>query len=125
MSHSLINLTLPVVIQEIENVLNEYPKDPYQLAFSTHKLRQKLIAHVLSHVPNHYITEEMQKPSNHSRACNSALLEEHLQRKMVIYGSILDILRENTDWLVCNIPLAHTGDPTVVDQLYQTQKLHY
>jgi hypothetical protein len=46
MSHSLINLTLPAVTNEIENVLNEYPEDPYQLAFSIHKLQQKLIAHV-------------------------------------------------------------------------------
>ena len=34
MSHTLINLTLPIVIQEIENVLDEYPEDPYQLGAS-------------------------------------------------------------------------------------------
>jgi len=36
MSHTLINLTLPIVIEEIENVLDEYPENPYQLAFSIH-----------------------------------------------------------------------------------------
>jgi hypothetical protein len=34
MSHELINLILPTVIEEIENALNEYPAHPYQLAFS-------------------------------------------------------------------------------------------
>ncbi|MBW4639606.1 MAG: hypothetical protein KME05_15515 [Gloeocapsa sp. UFS-A4-WI-NPMV-4B04] len=47
MPHELINLTLPVVVAQIENILEDYPESPYQLAFSLPELRHKLIAHVL------------------------------------------------------------------------------
>ena len=53
MSYELINLTLPVVLAEIENVLDDYPENPYQIAFSLPELRQRLVAHVLTHTPNH------------------------------------------------------------------------
>ncbi len=62
MSFELINLTLPLVIQEIEDVLDEYPEHPYQSAFSIHEFRQKLIAHVLSQVPNQYVISGEQPP---------------------------------------------------------------
>jgi hypothetical protein len=34
MSHRSINLTLPIVMQEIEDVLEEYSAHPYHSAFS-------------------------------------------------------------------------------------------
>ncbi|MBN3926095.1 hypothetical protein [Nostoc sp. NMS4] len=99
MSHTLINLTLPIVIQEIENVLHEYPEHPYQFAFSIHELRQKLIAHILSHVPNRYVVEEVQESSSHSKVNYSSPLKERLHLETVVHGSILHVLRENADWL--------------------------
>ena len=33
MGNQRINLTLPIVIDEIENILATYPKSPYQEAF--------------------------------------------------------------------------------------------
>ncbi|MGJ5634777.1 hypothetical protein [Nostoc sp. C057] len=99
MSHTLINLTLPIVIQEIENVLYEYPEHPYQLAFSIHELRQKLIAHILSHVPNRYVVEGVQELSSTPKSRYSFPLQERIQIETVVHGSILHILRENADWL--------------------------
>ncbi|MCW5319431.1 hypothetical protein GTQ43_39495 [Nostoc sp. KVJ3] len=99
MSHTLINLTLPIVIQEIENVLNEYPEHPYQLAFSIHELRQKLIAHILSHVPNRYVVEGVQELSSIPKSGYSLPVQEQIQIETVVHGSILHILRENADWL--------------------------
>ncbi|MEH2381725.1 MAG: hypothetical protein V7K27_23035 [Nostoc sp.] len=99
MSHTLINLTLPIVIQEIENVLDEYPEHPYQLAFSIHELRQKLIAHILSHVPNRYVVEGVQELSSTPKSRYSLPLQERIQIETVVHGSILHILRENADWL--------------------------
>lgn len=55
MKNKLINLTLSIVIDEIENILETYPKSPYQEAFSATGLRQGLVAYVLNHVPNRYI----------------------------------------------------------------------
>ena len=104
MLHGLINLTLPVVIEELEYVLDEYPEHPYQAAFSIPELRQKLIAHILSHVPNRYVVEGAQEPSSNAQVCHSSLLQERLRMEMVIRGSILHILRENVDWLSRHLP---------------------
>ncbi|MBG1260810.1 hypothetical protein [Nostoc commune] len=99
MSHTLINLTLLIVIQEIENVLDEYPEHPYQSAFSIHELRQKLIAHILSHVPNRYVVEGLQELSSTPKSPYSLPIQERIQIETVVHGSILHILRENADWL--------------------------
>jgi hypothetical protein len=99
MSHKLINLTLPIVIEEIENVLDEYPEHPYQLAFSIDELRQKLIAHILSHVPNRYVVQEVEELSSNPKSCYSFSVQERIRIETVVHGSILHILRENADWL--------------------------
>jgi hypothetical protein len=44
MNKQLINVTLSVVTEEIEHILETYPKYPYQQAFSAFELRQDLIA---------------------------------------------------------------------------------
>jgi hypothetical protein len=106
MSYSIINLTLPVVIEELENVLNEYPEHPYQVAFSIHELRQRLIAHILSHIPNRYAVEGIQESYRNSKVRYSSPLQERLHIETVIHGSILHILRENADWLSRNLPPA-------------------
>ncbi len=98
MSYGLVNLTLPAVLQEIEYVLEEYPEHPYQTAFSLPELRQKLVAHVLSNVPNRYGVEGAHEPGKSKVLCSSPL-QERLRTEMVIRASILHILRENADWL--------------------------
>lgn len=98
MSYELINLTLPMVIQEIEDVLNEYPEHPYQIAFSIHEFRQKLIAYVLSQVPNQYAIVEEPAPASRPIR-HSSLIAERLYLETVIRGGILHILRENADRL--------------------------
>jgi hypothetical protein len=86
-------------MQEIEDVLEEYPEHPYHSAFSLPELRQKLVAHILSHVPNRYIVAEEQESSSSSKARYSSPIQERLQREMVVRAGILHILRENADWL--------------------------
>jgi hypothetical protein len=103
MSSKLTNLTLPVIMQEIEDVLYEYPEHPYQSAFSIPELRQKLIAHLLNHVPNRYAAEGLPASSSPTR---SSPLQERLRLEMVVRGSILHILRENADWLNRHLPNA-------------------
>ncbi|PSB12917.1 hypothetical protein C7B69_20960 [filamentous cyanobacterium Phorm 46] len=55
MQKNLVNITLAVVTEEVEIILESYRKYPYQEAFSPSGLRQDLIAYVLSRVPNKYI----------------------------------------------------------------------
>lgn len=106
MSHGLINLTLPVIIQEIEYVLEEYPEHPYQAAFSLPDLRQKLLAQVLSQVPNCHIVERTQEVAGNAKVRHLSLLQERLRMEMIIRGSILHILHENADLLNRYLPNA-------------------
>jgi hypothetical protein len=65
MNKQVINVTLSVVIEEIEHILATYPAYPYQHAFSAPSLRENLIAYVLKRVPNqHVVVEETQSSSN-------------------------------------------------------------
>lgn len=99
MTHELINLTLPVVVREIGDVLEEYPEHPYQFAFSIHEFRQKLIAYVLSQVPNHYAISGEPAPVRRPSSQHVSALSERLYLEMVIRGGMLHILRENADRL--------------------------
>lgn len=58
MSKKLINLTLPIVIEEIEGMLETYPHAPYREILSDPDRREELIAYVLSRVPNTYSVAE-------------------------------------------------------------------
>lgn len=65
MDKQLLNLTLAVVLEEIEYILATYPTYPYQQAFSAAGLRQDLVTYVLSRVPNQYtVVEKTQSSSN-------------------------------------------------------------
>jgi hypothetical protein len=104
MQPGLINLTLPVVIQEIEDVLNEYPAYPYQTAFAIPELRQKLLAYCLSRIPNHYVVEGVQELLSRSNSCYPAPLQERLEIESIVRSGIFHIMRENAHWLTCQLP---------------------
>ncbi len=108
MSYKLINLTLPIVVKEIKNALDDFPEYPYQVAFSLPELRQKLIAHVLSHIPNRYAVEGVHSPPTDPSYPSS--LEQRLYMETVIRGSILHLLRENADLLSRQIPQVENSD---------------
>lgn len=55
MTKSIINLTMPLVVSEIEHVLEGYPHHPYQQAFANPDLHQELIAYVLTHIHSEYV----------------------------------------------------------------------
>jgi hypothetical protein len=104
MLEGLINLTLPVVIQEIEDVLDEYPEHPYHFAFALPELHQKLVAHILSQVPNRYVVKGEQELSADPKSRNPSPLQERLRMEMVVRAGILHILRENAAWLRDRLP---------------------
>ena len=67
MEKKLLNLTLSVVLNKLENILTTYPQYPYQEAFSATGLHQDLVAYVLNRVPNKFTVleeqEELSKPN--------------------------------------------------------------
>jgi hypothetical protein len=101
MSYGLANPASPIVIKEIEKVLDEYSEYPYHAAFLIPELRQQLITHILRTVPNHYTAKGSQNPF---QVRYSSPLQERMRLNMVIRGSILHVLRENANWLSHHLP---------------------
>jgi hypothetical protein len=99
----IINLTLLLVLKEIEDILEDYPEDPYQVAFSIPELRQKLILHVLNQLPSYYaiLEEDQELPSNPKSLYSS--LEEKVCMEILIRESIVELFRENADSISCHI----------------------
>lgn len=96
----IINLTLWLVIKETEDLLEEYPEYPYQMAFSFQELRQKLISSVLNQISDQYyvILEAQQELPKNTQILYGAP-EEQLLLKALIRGNIMNVLRENEEWI--------------------------
>jgi hypothetical protein len=91
------------VLQEIEKVLKDYPEHPYQLAFSIKELRSKLVAHVLRHTANCYSIIGDVPDSTLQDKFRYSSMSERLRLDTLIRGSILHLLRENAEWISCNL----------------------
>ena len=100
MSYELINLTLPVVVAKIEDVLEDYPEHPYRIAFSLPELRQRLLAHVLTRTPNYYaVPGEELTTLKGPKSLYPALTQEQVRMENLIHGGILHLLREHAGWV--------------------------
>ena len=98
------NRIVPIVLTEIESILADYPHYPYQLAFSMPELRQKLIAHVLNHLPNTYTEYKNKKELSRAIQPTSFPWEARIRLENLIRGSIYHVLRENADWVSNHLP---------------------
>ena len=94
MAQKIINLTLPVVIQEIEDIFDGCFYHPYQQAFAIPELRQKLIAYVLSRVRNRYAFIEEEQATISNNICSQ---EQRLHIEAVIQSGIHQVFQENAD----------------------------
>ena len=92
MQKNLVNITLAVVTEEVEIILESYPKYPYQEAFSPSGLRQDLIAYVLSRVPNKYIAIDSGESVSHHRVQVRCSSEQLLHIEDLIHTGIRDLL---------------------------------
>lgn len=99
----IINLTLLLVIQEIEEVLKDYPEHPYQVAFSVPELRNKLTLHVLNQLPNDYIMLEDAEELPVDARFLYASKQEQVRLENLIRRSIVNLVRENADSISCYI----------------------
>lgn len=90
MSKTNVNLTISVVEAEAENLLRSYPYFPYQQAFAAASLRQKLVAYVLSRIPNLYeVIEEQKFPTEEPLHCPP---EQRQQVETLIHRGIQYLL---------------------------------
>lgn len=95
MCKKLVNLTLPLVSEEIENILQSYPEYPHQHIFANPDLRQELIAYVLSHIPNSYATIEESEEISINRTFTFIPSEQQLNLEKWIHLGIDDVMVKN------------------------------
>jgi hypothetical protein len=101
MDKTLVNLTLAVVTEEVENILDSYPRYPYQEAFACSGLRQDLIAYVLSRIPNTYTAIASSDSMSHTIVQVRFSSERLLHIENLIHKGISDVLHsyEKIDYL--------------------------
>jgi len=109
MAKTIVNVTLPIILAEIETVLETYPDHPYQQAFAIPDLRQVLIANVLSHVASCYIAVEQSQAE--AVAISPSVSNVELScLQTLIHAGIHRILRQEADQVQHQIPdVAHSG----------------
>ena len=102
MEKTLVNLTLAVVTEEVENILDSYPRYPYQEAFSPSGLRQDLIAYVLSRIPNTYTAIAPFDSMSHTTIQVRCSSEQLLHIENLIHTGISDVLHSynNIDYRI-------------------------
>lgn len=100
-----ISLSIPQVIFEIETVLETYPEHPYQQAFASPEMRQKLITHTLLQFSSFYSLADERVLSIDSKS-TYGLLEQKLYVHPLIRQGIQQILQDNTAWVSYNLPQA-------------------
>jgi len=64
MPQTIVNLTLPTVLEKIDAILDAYPFYPHQQAFAAPDLRQRLTAYVMSRMPVVYVTMDAHHACN-------------------------------------------------------------
>ena len=96
MSETIVNLTSLLVNRELQNFLAEYSlKHPYRIIFSLPYFRQRLIAKILSQMPNrHVVVSDVQDLENNSDylICSS---EERFTIELLIKKTIPEIFCDN------------------------------
>ncbi|MBE9194170.1 diguanylate cyclase [Synechocystis sp. LEGE 06083] len=119
MSSYLVNETLAVVEQEIDQFLIDFPRDhPYVMALSLPSFRQQLKAKILSTIPNRHkvrTDEDLEFTSVHGY---TGVIEE----KLVIEERILRAMPDMIDDLRYRVHQENSGE--IIDQDTQTNSLY-
>lgn len=102
MTKTLVNLTTPVVLAEIEEVLSNYPDYPYHKVFANPDMRQELVAYVLTRVQSIYTTcdadrSEEHQGFNHGQNGRVCSMQAEASIPMLIHEGILELLQELSD----------------------------
>ena len=124
MNTTLVNLAQPVVVSTIDYVLEDYPSHPYQQAFASPELRQKLVAQVLNDCTHRYITVPNLDDLTSSLGGTQrdiqtdSLMQMSSQRQALetlIRRLIEQVLQDNWDWVERHIPIAPDNGESCAD----------
>ena len=104
MTKTLVNLTLPTVVGEIEQIVETYPHHPYQQAFANPDIRQELVAFVLTQIHNVYVAVEDREPVSANSETTPALTESETHLKSFIHEGIQQVLQAHPELVSHAIP---------------------
>ena len=99
----IINLSLLLVMKELEKALENFPEYPYQVAFSIQELRHKLIVDVLGQIPNYYALLEASQELPGDPNFLYSSFEDRVLLELLIRESIVRLCRENRELITCYI----------------------
>ncbi|TVQ05440.1 MAG: hypothetical protein EA368_19250 [Leptolyngbya sp. DLM2.Bin27] len=98
MTQAIVNLTLPIVTDKIDDILAAYPLYEYRQIFAVPELRQKLTTYVLARLPVVYVAMEggtacgLESPDR----CYSS--DQHEQINQLIHQGIDALLGRTEVW---------------------------
>ena len=98
MAQIIVNLARPVIKSKINAVLDTYPAAPYQQAFASTALREKLTAYVLRRIPTLYTTTEAAKACSSTVPTNCFSGEQHTQMDRLIHQGIRHLMTQQQSW---------------------------
>ena len=102
MSKTITNLTLPLVVKELESILDSDHYHSYRNAFAIPELRERLVANVLNRIPACYAMIE----DNYNMESNDTIVPSTLrmQLQIAVVEEIEHTVEENADWVNRHIP---------------------
>ncbi|PPS44060.1 hypothetical protein [Chroococcidiopsis sp. TS-821] len=112
MTKTIVNLTLPILIEEIEFALNQYPHHPYQQAFANPDLRQELIAYVLSRVLSLYVVVDEEKQQRIDFQHMYHKPEQKKEREAYIHEGIHYLIDKYAEYVHHHIPAEINSEST-------------
>ncbi|WP_017299059.1 late competence development ComFB family protein [Nodosilinea nodulosa] len=98
MTQTIVNLTLPIVTDKIDDILAAYPLYEYRQVFAVPELRQKLTAYVLARLPVVYVTMDSGAASDMAVTGHCYSSDQHDQIKQLIHQGIDALLGRPEIW---------------------------
>ena len=98
MTQTIVNLTLPLVMDKIDDVLAAYPLYEYRQVFAVPELRQKLTTYVLARLPVVYVTIDSGTACGMASPGHCYSSEQHDQINQLIHQGIDALLGRPETW---------------------------
>lgn len=98
MTQTIVNLTLPIVTDKIDNILAAYPLYEYRQVFAVPELRQKLTAYVLARLPVVYVTMDSSTAGDMTSPGQCYSSDQHSQINQLIHQGIEALLGRPEVW---------------------------
>lgn len=112
MTQAIVNLTLPIVTDKIDDILAAYPLYEYRQVFAVPELRQRLAAYVLARLPVVYVTMDSSIAYGLESTGHCYSADQHDQINQLIHQGIEALLGRPEIWQQRPTPGMAEATPT-------------